>query len=180
MPNNPKLRIAIDMDEVLTKFNKKLLQQFNHRHNQFLTEQDLSGTKLRYLFTDLQPEIEQIIFEPSFFRDLEVMEHSQAVVRELHERYDVYIATAAMFVPTSFHAKYEWLIEHFPFLDPMKFVFCGEKGIVNADYLIDDNAPMFREFRGQGLLFTSPHNIDETHYPRMNNWLEIRDFFAKM
>ena len=40
--------------------------------------------------------------------------HAQEVVEKLNEHYDVYIA-AAMDVPTSFHDKYEWLLEYFPF-----------------------------------------------------------------
>lgn len=43
------------------------------------------------------------------------MPHAQEVVKKLTEQYDVYIATAAMDVPTSFHDKYEWLLEFFPF-----------------------------------------------------------------
>ena len=67
------------------------------------------------------------------------MPHAQEVVKKLTEQYDVYIATAAMDVPTSFHDKYEWLLEFFPFLDPQQFVFCGRKNVVKTDYLIDDN-----------------------------------------
>lgn len=43
------------------------------------------------------------------------MPHAQEVVKKLTEQYDVYIATATMDVPTSFHDKYEWLLEFFPF-----------------------------------------------------------------
>ena len=39
---------------------------------------------------------------------------------------------------TSFHDKYKWLLQHFPFLDPQHFVL-WTKNIVKADYLIDDN-----------------------------------------
>ena len=44
-----------------------------------------------------------------------MLAHAQEVVKKLTEQYDVYIATAAMDVPTSFHDKYEWLLEFFPF-----------------------------------------------------------------
>lgn len=52
--------------------------------------------------------------------------HAQEVVEKLNEHYDVYIATAAMDVPTSFHDKYEWLLEYFPFY-PQHFIFVEEK-----------------------------------------------------
>ena len=71
--------------------------------------------------------VTEVLREPGFFRRLKVMPHAQEVVKKLNEHYDIYIATAAMDVPTSFHDKYEWLLEFFPFLNPQHFVFCGRK-----------------------------------------------------
>jgi 5'(3')-deoxyribonucleotidase len=79
--------------------------------------------------------------------------------------------------PTSFVAKYEWLKEHFSFLNEMNFVFCGDKSILRVDYLIDDNVRHFKRFIGQGILFSAPHNFNETGYVRVNNWQEVKDFF---
>ena len=67
--------------------------------------------------------------------------------------------TAAMEVPCSFTAKFQWLERHFPFLPPDNIVFCGNKGIIAADYLIDDNVYQLDRFRGEGILFTTPHNF---------------------
>ena len=51
-----------------------------------------------------------------------------------------------------------WLERHFPFLPPTRFVFCGDKSILHADYLIDDMPRHFQRFAGQGVLFTAAHN----------------------
>lgn len=174
------IRIAIDMDEVIADAMSKYLRVYNERFNESLTAADLQGIKLRLLRPERKDDIHQIFMTNDFFRDLEVMPHSQEVIRELSESYEIYITTAAMEVPASFNAKYAWLKEHFPFLSDMNFVFCGDKSIIRADYLIDDNARHFEKFQGQGLLFTSPHNIHETRYVRVNDWLEVRDFFAKL
>ncbi|SEN96533.1 5'-3'-deoxyribonucleotidase [Paenibacillus sp. OV219] len=172
-------RIAIDMDEVIADFNLKHLQVFNRDYNENLTLNDLMGTHLRDLRPQLKNEIIAYLNDPTFFRDLDVMKDSQEVIQELSEQFEVFITTAAMYFPTSFTAKYEWLKEHFSFLDEMNFVFCGNKSIINADYLIDDNEEHFQRFKGQGILFTAPHNIHETGYVRVNNWLEVRDYFLK-
>jgi 5'(3')-deoxyribonucleotidase len=37
--------------------------------------------------------------------------------------------------------------------------------------------PHFKRFKGQGILYTAPHNINETGYVRVNNWLEIQRYF---
>jgi 5'(3')-deoxyribonucleotidase len=56
-------------------------------------------------------------------------------------------------------------------------VFCGDKSIILADYLIDDNLRQLSKFRGEGILYTAPHNVNETRYPRVNNWEDVRTMF---
>ena len=48
---------------------------------------------------------------------------------------------------------------HFPFIATSHIVFCGDKSIVAADYLIDDNVRQLSRFRGEGIIFTAPHNM---------------------
>ena len=170
-------RIAIDMDEVIADFIPKHLALFNRDHNENITVEDLKGKKLRELRPQLKEEIMNYLTEPTFFRDLAVVKDSQEIIRELSEHYEIFIATAAMEFPTSFTAKYEWLKEHFSFLNDRNFVFCGDKSIINADYLIDDNVRFLKRFLGQGILFTSPHNIRETDFVRVNNWKEVKNYF---
>jgi 5'(3')-deoxyribonucleotidase len=170
-------RIAIDMDEVVVDFNPKHLRVFNRDYNENITVKDLMGTHLQALRPHLKNEIIGYLNDPTFFRDLDVMKDSQEVIKELSEHYEIFITTAAMEFPSSFTAKYEWLKEHFGFLNDMNFVFCGDKSIIHADYLIDDNVRHFQRFAGQGILFTSPHNKNETGYVRVDNWLEVRNYF---
>ena len=132
-------KIAIDMDEVLADTLGAIIDGVNERANLGITVESLNGQKLKHVIPEHDGLVTEILREPGFFRHLKVMPNAQEVVEKLNEHYDVYIATAAMDVPTSFHDKYEWLLEHFPFLDPQHFVFCGRKNIINADYLIDDN-----------------------------------------
>jgi len=62
-------------------------------------------------------------------------------------------------------------------MDAVYNVFCGNKSIINADYLIDDHVRNIKQFSGQGILFTAPHNINETGYVRVNNWQEVKNYF---
>jgi 5'(3')-deoxyribonucleotidase len=99
------------------------------------------------------------------------------VLRALQRDYEVFIATAAMEVPTSFNSKYRWLGKHFPFMPPTHIVYCGDKGILRADYLIDDNPRQLQRFVGEGILYDAPHNAMVTGYRRVRNWLEIEELF---
>ncbi|GGM39292.1 putative 5'(3')-deoxyribonucleotidase [Paraliobacillus quinghaiensis] len=172
-------RIAIDMDDVIADPLSKHLALFNKRYNENISIKDLEGKYLTEVRPELHQEILDILAEPTFFRDLDIITDSQEVIKELSQHYEVFIATAAMELPSSFTSKYEWLKEHFSFLNERNFIFCGDKSIIKADYLIDDSPRNFMGFEGQGILFTNPYNLHVTDYVRVNNWQEVREFFLK-
>jgi 5'(3')-deoxyribonucleotidase len=83
-----------------------------------------------------------------------------------------------MAVPNSLGSKYRWLQRHFSFIPPTHYVFCGDKRILRADYLIDDLPKNLVRFEGTGLLYTAPHNHGATGFVRVNSWLEVAEYFA--
>lgn len=172
-------RIAIDMDETICDTMTRHLDWYNEEFKQHLTKADLMGIKI---YHRVPPEhvarVRSYPDNPDFFVDLIPFADAICVIHELSQRFDIYIATAAMEHPTSFAAKYEWLVKYLPFLSPMNFIFCGDKGVVNADYLIDDSSRHFLHFSGQGVLMNAPHNVDELADVRVNNWQEIKAYFA--
>jgi len=173
-----RLRIAIDMDEVMADALGEHVRRYNAAFGASLTPADLHGRHLEdYVPADHRRAAEAML-DASFFADLDPMPGCQDVVRELCQRHDVFIVTAAMDVPCSFDAKYRWLREHFPFIPPAHIVFCGDKSIVEADYLIDDRARHFSRFKGRPLLFSAPHNVREAGYPRVHSWADVRHLFS--
>jgi hypothetical protein len=97
----------------------------------------------------------------------------------LSSEFNVFITSAAMEVPRSFDAKFRWLQEHFPFIPTSNIVFCGDKEIVDADYLIDDRSRHFARFRGTGILITAPHNARERAQLRASNWDDVLAILMK-
>lgn len=173
-------RIAIDMDEVMADALTEHLRRYNVAYGTNLTPADLSGRHLEQHIPAAHRDAAEAMLDASFFEELAVLPDCQEVVRELADRYEVFIASAAMDVPCSFDAKYRWLQRHFPFIPPSHIVFCGDKTIVDADYLIDDRPRHFAKFKGQGLLFSAPHNAGETGYTRVASWKEVREHFARL
>ena len=171
--------IAIDMDEVLADTLKKVMFKVNEATGENITFDDIRGIKFNQKYPQYTEVLREILLDRSFFRDLEVLPEAVRVVEELTKHYDVFIATAAMDVPTSFDAKYEWLQEHFPFLNSQNIVFCGDKGVIRTDYLIDDNPRQLKAFKGKSILFDATHNIHETEFTRVKNWNEVEDYFLK-
>ena len=171
-------RIAIDMDEVIADAVTEHLRRYNHHFNEQLTKTDLAGKWIwDVVQSDRQQMLEDTLREPGFFADLDVFPDAQRVLERLSHTYELFIATAAMEVPTSFTAKFTWLARHFPFIQPSHIVFCGDKSVLRTDYLIDDNPRQLRRFQGEGILYTSPTNLHVTGYRRVNNWLDVEKLF---
>ncbi|HEV2646330.1 MAG TPA: 5'-3'-deoxyribonucleotidase [Acidobacteriaceae bacterium] len=171
-------RICVDMDEVMADAVAEHLLRYNRDQNTSLTKADLLGKR----FWQVVPEhhhaiLDDYLHAEDFFADLDVMPDAPRVLAALQQQYEIFIATAAMEVPTSFNAKFAWLGEHFPFIPHSHIVFCGDKSILNADFLIDDNPRQLELFSGTGILYDAPHNVAVTGYSRVHNWREIEKFF---
>jgi 5'(3')-deoxyribonucleotidase len=176
--------IAVDMDEVIADALSEHLTRYNRDFPEKLSIDDLQG---RWLWDAVPPSrvaaLERYMLSDDFFAVLGVMPHAQRVLERLQSRYDVFIATAAMEVPTSFTAKFQWLARHFPFIPTSRIVFCGDKSILRADYLIDDNPRQLRLFQStgptprEGILFSSPANANVTGFRRVNDWLDVEAMF---
>lgn len=178
--------ICVDMDEVIADALGEHLLRYNRDFRTNLTVAHLEG---RSLWDFVPPErahvLEQYMLSDDFFAVLGVMPHAQRVLERLQSRYEVFIATAAMEVPTSFNAKFNWLAEHFPFIPSSHIVFCGDKSILRGDYLIDDNPRQLQRFTAQregeshreGILFTAPANVNVQGYRRVNDWLDVEKMF---
>ncbi|WP_394835578.1 hypothetical protein LVJ94_01445 [Pendulispora rubella] len=172
------MRIAVDMDEVLADTLVTQLEWLNTEYGHSLTLGDVVGADLYdFIPKEHGTKLLRLLEQGDFFADLPVMQDSQEVLRRLAEQHEVFIATAAMEFPGSFGPKFRWLAKHFPFIDPSRIVFCGNKSILHADALIDDTPRNLAGFKGRGILFSSPHNAHVTGYARVSCWREVEQLF---
>ena len=179
-PPSARRRIAIDMDEVVADALSRHLDLYNRRYQAGLTREHTHGKYLHQTVpAEHREEVEQWVREVGFFRDLPVMPDCVEVIRELRQHYDIFITTAAMQFPNSFVEKYDWLAKHLPFIPWTHIVFCGDKSVIAADYLVDDHARNFIGFHGEGILFSAPHNVHVTGYRRVADWREVRALFLE-
>lgn len=170
-----KIRLAIDMDEVLADTIDKFIEVYRRDHQTELLLEEMNGKEFHELLPDtLSHSWRDYVNAPGFFRDIKVMPGAQDVVRELYDKYDLYVVSAAMEFRNSLADKFDWLAEHFPFISWKNIIFCGNK-IVDVQILIDDRIRNFAGFGGRKILFTSPHNYYITEYERANTWTEVAD-----
>lgn len=167
-------RIAIDMDEVLADTLGAQLDWLRERFGHRLTPADVAARGLEALVPPDQLSAQLALFhDGSFFADLPVMPGAVETVRRLAEDHEICVVSAATQFPASMVPKLRWLERHFPFIAVPNVVFCGEKGVVAADWLVDDNAHRFPRFGGRAILYDAPHNRAVGGYPRARSWAEV-------
>lgn len=173
------LRICVDMDEVMADTLGEHLRRYNQAFDEAITPEDLAGKDLWTVTpNDRLAELRAFMDAEDFFEVLDVLPGAQQVLKELSKRHEIFIATQAMVVPNSLGPKYRWLQKHFSFIPPTHYVFCGDKRILRADYLIDDLPHNLQIFEGKGLLYSAPHNLHANGFTRVNNWQDVADHFA--
>jgi 5'(3')-deoxyribonucleotidase len=171
-------RIGIDMDGVIADALPKHLALYNAEFGARITLEDLHGLHLEdVVHQDHRARLQEYLAVEDFFADLPVIGDSVEAIRDLQDRYEVFITSAAMDVPASFAAKFAWLGRHFPFIPSSHIVFCGDKSVIAADYLIDDEPRHFERFRGEGIVFSAPQNRLVSGYRRVDNWADVRRLF---
>jgi len=168
--------IAIDMDGVLANVEPQLVKYYNKFYGASLTLEAIQGMSGTEAFPK-DAATRQMLNQPGFFRDLEVMPGAVSAVRQLMEDYEVYVVSAATEFPLSLFEKYEWLQEHFAFIDWRHMVLCGDKSIIQTDYMIDDYCKNLDVFKGKTLMFHAYHNTQLNHHFRVRSWLEVLAWF---
>lgn len=167
-------RLIVDMDDVLADTCARILEVFNERN-------DLDLTKEFFEDKEFYPYVKQpgyvsyrdALDQPGFFRNLSVMPDSQEVLKELAEKYEIFVVSAALEFPNSLREKYDWLEEYFPFITWKNLVLCGDKRVVHGDVMIDDHSRNFEYFGGMKLLYHTMQNTQETGHRRVRSWKEI-------
>ncbi len=170
------MTLFVDMDEVLADTYGAHVEIYNKEFNASLTLEECFGKEAwQCVPKEHQQSIKDHAWQIGFFKDLKVIPESQEVLAELNDKYEVYIASAAMQFPNSLKEKSDWLDEHFPFIPWQKRILCGHKFILKGDVLIDDRSYNLETFDGRSIMFSSPHNIYSNGFERANTWREIAE-----
>ena len=164
--------IAIDMDGVMADIESHLLDLYERAYGVRIPREELKGESEADAFPDKQA-VWRFVTTPGFFRTVPVMPGAVESVRALMEHFDVYIVSAAMEFPLSLSEKYEWLQEHFPFIHWRNIIFCGDKSVIDTDFMIDDHCKNLDYCKGKAIMFHAFYNAHHNHHTRARNWQEV-------
>lgn len=168
--------IFVDMDDVIADTYGKHIEMYNEEFSKNLSLSDFKSGEVWQNVPEMhQDSIRRHARTVGFFRCLEPIKDSIAVLEQLCQKHEVYIATAATQFPNSLLEKSDWLDQYFPFISWHYRIMCGYKFILKGDLLIDDRTLNLDEFDGKTLLFNSPHNVHENSHERVGSWLEIAE-----
>lgn len=171
-------RVIIDMDEVIADPMGAMVSWYE---KEFGIQVDYSlmreGSWVKGFAAEHQSLVLERLHSPGFFRDLPVMDDAIEVLREMNQRYEIFIVSAAVEFPNSLKDKHDWLLHHFPFFTWKQLVLCGDKRMIHGDYMIDDHVRNLVHFPGKQYLYSAFHNREIEGYDRINNWKEAAQIF---
>lgn len=179
--------IMIDMDEVIVVGN------FSNYLVEFLGNIDFNKLQSKYrqdLIKGREDEFKKIYKYKNLYKNndgsyIEPLPNCVNIVKELNEKYDVYIVTTYIWKENVIDAasnlknKFEYLQYWFPFINPNNFIFMTDKTKIKYDIGIDDresnlkncdNKLLFTEFRNKNL---TNEELETKKIIRVNNWLDI-------
>ena len=180
--------IMIDMDEVIVvgNFSKFLIEFLGD-----VNFEKLNSQNRQELIRGKEEEFKKIYKYKNLYKNdrgdyIEPLPDCVNVVRELNEKYDVYIVTAYVWkenvidAATNLKNKFEYLHYWFPFIDTNNFIFMSNKTKIKYDIGIDDRTSnlencnkklLFTEFRNKKL---TDEELESRKIIRVNNWLDVK------
>lgn len=168
-----RARVLLDMDNVLFDFNKNFVKVYNKIYGTNVTADDLTTWDLSAI---LPGDTKGIYKRRGFFSNLEPNETVLEVVPRLCKDYEVYILSTGP--RTAYAEKCDSLVKYFGTLFRDKFIYSVDKGVVLADFLLDDgyhNLQAFSKKIGTSVRYQRPHNVPET--PEQASYDSVQNFY---
>lgn len=182
--------IMLDMDDVLARFDKQILNLYNEKYNDQVTPEDMFDWDMtKYVKPECGNDIFQLMKNPGFFRHLEPSPYAVEVVQRLIDHgFNILIVSDSpkgycfsdyeknnLHVSNPADDKRSWLSEHFPMIPQSNVIFGSLKYYVRGDLLVDDKPDTYLKFESLGLdvlLMDRPYNQQIQTNQRVKNLLE--------
>ena len=171
------MRLLIDMDGVITDFNKRNWDAFEAIHRNWKDKYPRPNPILDFYAEDAYPDqefkdaIRKINSAPLFFLELSPIEGAIEALHDLETRYEVFICTAPMLEnPTCCNDKLEWIDNHLGGDWTRRTIITKDKTVIDGDILIDDKpviTGVTDEPIWQRIIFDQPYNKNVVG-PRLN------------
>lgn len=177
--------LLLDLDDTINTLVPTWINLYNQDYNDNLQLEDIKTWDIqKYVKPTCGMKIYDYVKNPKLFENLDIQPNAQRVIEWLHEYFEIFVVTA--FKPEVVIAKTKWILEKLPFINPEHICFVNKKGLLKADYIIDDAPHNLKDFKntnplGLPIIFNMPWNRTlKNKFPRVSNWLEIEQFFKNI
>jgi len=135
------MRIGIDIDGTLNDLHKPWLELYVEKSGDRIRKENIFDYDIsKFVLPTWEKKIFELLNTPNIFRNAPVQENAIESIKQLQDwGNEIYFISAFHPFYQSIPEKYQWLQEHFDFVDLRKAVFfCQEKHLIGVDVLIDD------------------------------------------
>jgi 5'(3')-deoxyribonucleotidase len=187
------MKIAVDLDEILSEFLREFIVWYNQKYNTTWTFEEMSDyhwENFMYSTTKQAVEDQYEFFKTDNFVNLPLVEGAREGTIALSKNHQLYLVTARQNIIRD--ATKEWIDKHFPnifqeivygnhySLDGTASKSKGEMcNTLKCEVIIEDNLHHMEDLLNSNvklILLTKPWNVDSnlpSEVIRVNNWTEI-------
>lgn len=168
--------LGIDMDDVTADLSEKVLYYYNLENEKQITRNDLDCW---YGNWDIMKDY---YLNSNIYGELDVIDGSQEVLKDLNERYNIIFITASPNAESTLE-KMSWVDRNFPFVGSQNVISTRHKHLINANLLFDDSPEFIKEFKGIRVLMDAIYNrhlLSNDFDYRVKDWFEFNDVITKL
>ncbi len=175
-----QMRILLDMDGVLANFEQRVMDLFRERYPYRpsipLNQRTTFYVKEQYPKQD-QPLLEEICNSRGFYHGIPPIEGAIDAVREMEQKYELFICTSPARTQFCIPEKLEWIERYLGKAFTQRTIITRDKTIIMGNYLIDDKPEIkgVQQPTWEHIIFTQPYNLNVEGKRRLTwqNWKSV-------
>lgn len=174
---HPHYTFLVDADDVMENFLESWIYLINREFGTAASVNDIKAWDICKAFPTLTKEqVFSVLQNEEIWHRVTPIPGSIEVLRKWQlSGHSIYVVTATDY--RNCKAKFDRILELFPFLDKEHLIIAHSKGMVKGDIRIDDGVHNLIGYDGLKILFTAPHNTDisaeDIGVYRANTWREV-------
>ena len=163
--------ILVDIDDTLNTFSPVFWNIYNETNNENLDYRTVDSWNLQD-FAREDVDAYALLKHPGLFRDIPLKEYADEFMKNINEKYNVYIVTDSPSGTSNCELKNSkfsnpaddkrrWVRDHFPYFPQDNIIMCSHKWMIEGDILIDDKPATFEKYTELGkkiILIDMPYN----------------------
>lgn len=166
--------VILDIDDVATATNDKVVDTYNNEYEDKITRKDI----IRFRYSEcpnIKNKIVHFFERPGFFKDLKPAERVVEGVKKLvDEGYDVVFATNTC--RQGARDRIEWVLENFPFVPEKNIIIIGRKDLLYGDWFLDDCIDNIITNRCTNRVIMNAEWNTEEQYPESKGFKRVDNF----